>query len=95
MEKQTRRGHRKKSCVKLRDYKSVPNADKGGEVKKSENFVDIINGNPLTASDSGDANLLLKQLQHAVIAIGSASVMHSLSRATHPETASFMPPSSE
>ena len=27
-------------------YKSVPNGDKGEEVKKSEDFVDIINGSP-------------------------------------------------
>ena len=34
----------KGGCVNLY-YKSVPNADKGGEgVKKSENFADVING---------------------------------------------------
>ena len=39
-------GRSKGGCMNFH-YKSVPNEDKGEGVKKSENFVDILNGCPL------------------------------------------------
>ena len=43
-------GHGKADVVREVAYKSVPNSDEGKGDTKSENFVNIIAGNPLTVT---------------------------------------------